>query len=242
MAIDTLSTTASSDDLLAGWCARIAGSRPRVALADGEDPRVIAAAAQLAVLGVVPVLIAPKEQVCAVAATAGVRLSPDIQVLSPEQLRAGRAGVVLDRRLSGIDGEKARLLRYDPLFLAAVSVPAGLADACVAGSTRSTSDVLRAALRVVGTAPGARCVTSSFLMVLPGGKLVAYGDCAVLPEPTLEELAEVAIATSHTFRTLAGSDPAVAMLSFSTKGSAEHASTELVRGATRRVGDRKSVV
>lgn len=226
------------DELVAGWCARLAGFQPRVALADGHDPRVVGAAAHLAELGVTPLLIASGEDVRRAAADVGVRLDARVKIVSPEQLRAGRAGEVLMERLALVDAGLARQWSSDPLFLAVATVPAGLADACVAGSARPTAEVLRSALRVVGMAPGRRCVSSSFLMVLPDGRSIAYGDCAVLPEPDVEQMAEVAIATSDTFTTLVTAEPAVAMLSFSTKGSADHASVELVRAATRRVRER----
>ncbi|MBA0127820.1 phosphotransacetylase [Haloechinothrix sp. YIM 98757] len=225
--------------MLAGWCARLAAHRPRVALADGHDARVVTAAAELAAHGITPVVIGTRQEVTSAASAAGVRLGPDIVTMSPCELAACAAGEVLDERLSTAPAERAAEWRADPLFLTVATVPAGLADACVAGSARPTADVLRAALRVVGTAPAASCVTSSFLMVLPGGRRLAYADCAVLPEPDREQLAEVAVATGTTFRSLTGEEPAVAMLSFSTKGSASHAGADLVRAATERVRERE---
>lgn len=215
------------DALVARWCARLAGTR--VALADGDDPRVVTAAARLAGLGVTPVLVARADRVHEIAEREGVRLD-EVTIAEPDDLAAGTAGEVLAEQLPGIGA--------DPLALAVAAVPAGLADACVAGASRPTAEVLRAALRVVGTAPGARCVTSSFLMALPDGRLIGYGDCAVLPEPDPPQLAEVALATSRTYATLTGTEPAVAMLSFSTKGSAEHSSVGLVREATALVTER----
>lgn len=215
------------DALVARWCARLAGTR--VALADGDDPRVVTAAARLAGLGVTPVLVARADRVQEVAEREGVRLD-EVTIAEPDDLAAGTAGEVLAEQLPGVGA--------DPLALAVAAVPAGLADACVAGASRPTAEVLRAALRVVGAAPGARCVTSSFLMALPDGRLIGYGDCAVLPEPDAPQLAEVALATSRTYATLTGTEPAVAMLSFSTKGSAEHSSVGLVREATALVTER----
>lgn len=226
------------DGLLKSWCDRLTGFRPRVALAEGHDPRVVRAAAELAELGIIPVLVSTPAEAHAAADAAGVRLGSRIRIASPEDLSAGLAGQVLAERLASSRPETARAAQGDPLYLAVAAVTAGLADACVAGSTRPTADVLRAALRVVGTAPGSACVSSSFLMVLPDGRLLAYGDCAVLPEPDADQLAEVAIATSDTFRTLAGTEPAVAMLSFSTKGSADHASVDMVRAAGGKVLER----
>lgn len=222
---------AAPDALVAGWCARLAGTPTRVALADGDDPRVVTAAARLVELGVTPVLVARADRVRDVAEREGVRLDERVTVAEPHALAEGPAGAVLAERLPGVGA--------DPLALAVATVPAGLAHACVAGASRPTAEVLRAALRVVGTAPGAQSVTSSFLMALPDGRLIGYGDCAVLPEPDAPQLAEVAVATSHTYATLTGAEPAVAMLSFSTKGSAEHSSVGLVREATALVSQRE---
>lgn len=238
MVADTITSTVEP---VTGWCARLTGFRSRVTLADGADPRVVAAAAELAELGVSPLLVADPGEVRRVAEAAGVELDARVAVHSPAELAAGATGVVLAERLASIDSidaGRAAQWQHDPLFLSVATVAAGLADACVAGSSRSTADVLRAALRVVGVEPGRHCVSSSFLMVLPDGRQVAYGDCAVLPEPDVEQLAEVAIATSDTFTALTAIDPLVAMLSFSTKGSAEGASVDLVRAATRRVWQR----
>ena len=110
----------------------------------------------------------------------------------------------------------------DPVVAATLLVRDGLADAAVAGATRPTADVLRAGLRILGVAPGVDLVSSSFLFVLPDDRVVAYGDCGVVPDPTAGELAGIAVSTAVTFAELTGRDPRVAMLSFSTKGSAEH--------------------
>ena len=120
----------------------------------------------------------------------------------------------------------------DPLHVAALMVVAGEADACVAGATRPTPDVVRAALFCMGLAPGADIVSSCFLLVLPDGTPVTYADCGVVPEPDAAELASIAIATAATHEELTGDEPRVAMLSYSTKGSAEGPRVELVREAT----------
>jgi len=109
---------------------------------------------------------------------------------------------------------------------------AGLAHALVTGAVHSTGDMLRPALQILGTAPGNKTVSSMFLMVMPDGKLLGFGDCAVIPDPTVDQLSDIAIATAKTFKTLTSIEPAVAMLSFSTKGSAEHDMVTKVREAT----------
>jgi phosphotransacetylase len=108
----------------------------------------------------------------------------------------------------------------------------------VGGSTRPTADVIRAALRVIGLAAEATVMTSSLLIVLRDGRVFGYGDCAVIPAPDERQLAEIALWTSRTFHELTGLIPAVAMLSFSTKGSTDHPEARLVRAATALVRDR----
>lgn len=123
----------------------------------------------------------------------------------------------------------------DPLWAAMVLVKSGWADGAVAGASRSTADVLRAGLRVLGVAPGAGTLSSCFFFVLPDGRPIVYGDCGVVPDPDAEALASIAIASARTFEQLAGDEPRVAMLSFSTKGSAESPSVDKVRAATELV-------
>ncbi len=129
-------------------------------------------------------------------------------------------------------GERVAMLA-DPLLVGVAALKAGAVHGCVAGAARSSADVVRASLRLIGMAPGRTTLSSSFLMILPDGRVLGYGDCAVVPEPTAEQLAEIAIATSETFTAAVGEEPVVAMLSFSTKGSAAHTSVEVVLEATR---------
>ncbi len=123
----------------------------------------------------------------------------------------------------------------DPLNAATMAVRGGLADGCVAGASRPTADVLRAAIRILGTAPDTSVISSCFLLILPDGHTITYGDCGVLPDPDAEQLASIAISSAKTHVELAGADPRVAMLSFSTKGSARHPRVDKVIEATERV-------
>jgi phosphotransacetylase len=129
-------------------------------------------------------------------------------------------------------GAEVETLRQDPLYLAAAYVAAGQAEAVVAGAARPTAEVIRAGLKVIGLKEGVSSVSSCFLIVLPDGRRLAYGDCAVLPVPDDRQLADVAIATAGTFEHLTGETAAVAMLSFSTLGSADHPEVDRVRAAT----------
>jgi phosphotransacetylase len=150
---------------------------------------------------------------------------------------------VLDRSVGAVADAAARAEAGgrdpdDPVVAAAVLVRAGVVDAAVAGATRPTADVLRAGLRVLGLAPGTDVVSSCFLLVLPDGRPVAFGDCGVVPDPDAEQMASIAISTARTYAALVDAEPRIAMLSFSTKGSAEHARVDKVRLATALVGER----
>ena len=180
----------------------------RVALADGRDERAVAAARRLDDAGLArPVLVDDAAAFCSAAVRARAEASP------------WRERIDLD----------------DPLHVAGLMVAAGEADACVAGAARSTADVVRAALFCIGAAPGVDLVSSCFLLVLPDGTPVTYADCGVVPEPDAEELASIAVAGAATHRELTGEAPRVAMLSYSTKGSADGPRVELVRAATEAV-------
>lgn len=147
------------------------------------------------------------------------------------------------RQAEAIDrAEGAGLDPDDPIVAATILIRAGIADAGVAGASRPTADVLRAGIKVLGVAPGVKAVSSCFLMVLPDGRVVAYGDCGVVPDPDAVQLASIAESTADTWVALVGRGsvkPRVAMLSFSTKGSAEHARVEKVREATNLVVGRR---
>ncbi|PQZ94555.1 recombinase [Arthrobacter sp. MYb227] len=208
------------------------GARGRIVLADGEDQRAVEAAVVLNSLGVEVILVGEHDAVAAMAQQQGISLTADTTIMGVAQLHDGPAGMLLAGTCAELGAEKTAGWLDDPLFLAVAAVPAGLADAVVAGATRPTADVLRAALRLVGTAPGTTTVSSSFLMRLADGRYVGYGDCAVIPVPDAGQLADIAISTADTFATLTGQEPAVAMLSFSTAGSAEHETVSAVRQAT----------
>jgi phosphotransacetylase len=218
------------DGLRDQWTASLAGRVTRIVFAEGEDPRVVAAAATLRAFAVTPVLLGRADVVNAVARTAGVDLG-DLAPIDPAEL-AARPDYrrVLADALGGRPPSPGHFT--DPVNLATAMVRLGAADGCVAGCQRPTADVLRSAFRVIGLAPGVRTVSSCFLMITVDGRRLCFGDCAVVPEPDADQLADIARATSTTFRTLTGEAPAVAMLSFSTKGSAEHPRVERVRSAT----------
>ncbi|HMV34161.1 MAG TPA: phosphate acyltransferase, partial [Gemmatimonadales bacterium] len=132
------------------------------------------------------------------------------------------------------DAVHALDLATDPIRFGASLVALGEADACVAGAVASTAEVLRAALWAIGCAPGVRTVSSSFYMALPDGRVLTFTDCAVVPDPEPEVLAQIALAAARDRPRLVGDQPRVAFLSFSTRGSAESATVTRVRMAATR--------
>ncbi len=141
--------------------------------------------------------------------------------------------VVLAARETATDHETIE--SADPLIGAIHAVASGSADACVAGATRSSADVIRAALGMVGLAEGAEILSSGFLMEFAGHRLALFADCGVVPDPSADELAMIAIQSAATFEQLSGETARVAMLSFSTSGSATHPRVDKVRAATKAI-------
>ncbi|MFP4024466.1 MAG: phosphate acetyltransferase [Thiohalospira sp.] len=142
------------------------------------------------------------------------------------------------RKKKGLSREEAAKLVEDPLYLATLMIKSGDADGEVAGAENATGDVLRPAFQIVKTKPGISVVSGAFLMILKDKEfgengLLVFADCAVHPNPTDKELAEIAVATGYTTRAIAGFEPRIAMLSFSTKGSAKHEMVDKVVNATK---------
>jgi phosphotransacetylase len=218
------------------WITLLRRSRPRVILADGEEARSIEAACALASEGVLRVALSGRERVIrGVARSNQLRLPRDVDIVDftsttyRSNLLEEFGSIFLGRE---IDVPNLERMVADPLYVSALLVRRGEAQACVGGSTRTTADVIRAAIRVIQLAPGIDTLSSSFLMVLADGRRIAYGDCAVLPYPSPGQLADVAISTAATFERLTGETARVALLSFSSKGSASHHCVERVQHAT----------
>ncbi len=141
------------------------------------------------------------------------------------------------RKSKGLTRDEALKLLDDPLYLSTIMIKNGDADGEVAGAENATGNVLRPAFQYVKTKPGISVVSGAFLMFLKDKEfgndgLMVFADCAVHPDPTAQELAEIAVSTGKTTRAIAKIDPRIAMLSFSTKGSAQHAMVDKVREAT----------
>ena len=206
-----------------------------VILPEGNEERTLKAARMLIDEGLANVILVENEKsIRDTAARLNVNLD-GIQIADPATSpRAAEFATLIyeKRKHKGMTPEKAAVLSVDPVYFATCMLETGMAQAMVTGAVHSTGDMLRPALQILGTAPGTKTVSSMFLMILPDGKLLGFGDCAVVPDPTPDQLSDIAIASATTFKTLTGIEPVVAMLSFSTKGSAEHDMVTKVREAT----------
>src|SRR5437764_856407 len=222
---------------------RAAPNQQHIVLPEGEDPRTVVAAGQAIRQRLARItILGSEEKIRDAARQAGVDLG-GVELI--DHIRANDFDKMVSllyeaRRAKGISTDEARTALRDPLYYGNLMVRAGRADGSVAGATNTTSHTVRAALHCIGVRPGFKLVSSFFLMALRdqsaghNGAMI-FADCGVVIEPSAAELAEIAIASADSCRALIGAEPRVAMLSFSTKGSAQHRLIDKVVEATRTV-------
>ena len=211
--------------------ARKAGKR--VVLPEGDEPRTVKAAAICAERGIATcVLLGNPEEIQRVAAAQGVELGKGVEIVDPEQVRENYVPRLVELRKSkGMTEVVAQEQLEDNVVLGTMMLESGEVDGLVSGAVHTTANTIRPPLQLIKTAPNSSLVSSVFFMLLPEQVLV-YGDCAINPDPTAEQLAEIAIQSADSASAF-GIDPRVAMISYSTGTSGAGSDVEKVREATR---------
>jgi phosphate acetyltransferase len=223
-----------SNKLMEDIIIKASSKKRTIVLPESHDDRVIKAAEKLAKEKIASVItLGNEDKVLSKAKTLGCDLA-GVRIIDTQKSDklSDFSNIYFNlRKKKGITIEQARETMKRDLFFGAMMVKEGMADGSVAGSTASTGDVLRAGLQCIGMPDGISTVSSFFLMVMPE-KTYSFADCAVVPAPDAEQLADIAISTATNHKKLTGEEPYIAMLSFSTKGSAEHETIDKVRKAT----------
>lgn len=204
----------------------------RIVLPEGNEPRTIKAASICAEKGIAtPVLLGNPDEINRIASQEGVTLGAGVEIIDPTKSRENYVDRLVELRKSkGLTPEEARSQLEDNVVLGTMMIERNEVDGLVSGAVHTTANTIRPPLQIIKTAPGSSLVSSVFFMLLPDQVLV-YGDCAINPDPTAEQLAEIAIQSSDTAKAF-GIEPRVAMISYSTGTSGKGADVEKVREAT----------
>lgn len=229
-------------DIMNQIYARAKADQQRIVLPEGTEERTLKAADKLIADGIAKIiLIGNPDEIAALAEKNGLNHISEATIVDPlnNEKKEEYTNLLFELRKSkGMTIEQASKLATDPLYLACLMIKNGDADGEVAGAQNTTGNVLRPAFQIVKTLPGISVVSGAFLMFMKDKQwghegVMVFADCAVHPNPNANELAQIAVATGHTTRAIAGFEPKIAMLSFSTKGSAKHEMVDKVVEATR---------